>query len=121
MTTFASKYNKVSAAYSFQYPEVPVYIKLSDLYKNFGPEKVYEVYALYINEKGQYGPQPAVATEGNMIVNLPSFLVDQVKEMRADTELTEAINGGRFGFRVREYTRRGETRKLYSVEWIDLK
>lgn len=121
MTTFASKYNKISAAYSFQYPEVPVYIKLADLYKNFGPEKIYEVYALYINEKGQYGPQPAVATEGNMIVNLPSFLVDQVKEMRDDTELTEAINGGRFGFRVREYTRRGETRKLYSVEWIDLK
>ena len=47
MTTFASKYNKVSASYSFPYPEVPVYIKLADLYKHFGPEGIRSLCPVY--------------------------------------------------------------------------
>ena len=55
-----------------------------------------------------------------MIVNLPQHMTAKVQEMQEDEELTQAINQGLFGFKIYEYTRKGETRKLYSVEWIDI-
>lgn len=120
MTKFANKYNKQHSSYNYTFPEVPVYVKLSFLYKENGPDMIYPVHGLYINDKGQYGPQAVVATDAAMIVNLPSHMTETVQEMREDDELTAAINAGKFGFRIYEYTRKGEVRKLYSIEWADV-
>lgn len=120
MTKFANKYNKKHTSYNYQFPEVPVYVKPGFLYKENGPDMVYLVRGLFINDKGNYGPQAVIATDDSMIVNLPQHMTAQVQEMQEDEELTQAINQGLFCFKIYEYTRKGETRKLYSVEWVDL-
>lgn len=120
MTKFANKYNQKHSSYNYTFPEVPVYVKPAFLYKENGPETIYMVRGLFINDKGNYGPQAVIATDDSMIVNLPQYMTAKVQEMQEDEELTQAINQGLFGFKVYEYTRKGETRKLYSVEWVDL-
>ena len=120
MTKFANKYNQKHSSYNYQFPEVPVYVKPAFLYKENGPDMIYPVRGLFINDKGNYGPQAVVATDASMIVNLPQHMTAKVQEMQEDEELTQAINQGLFGFKIYEYTRKGETRKLYSVEWIDI-
>ena len=112
MTKFANKYNKKHTSYNYQFPEVPVYVKLGFLFKENGPDMVYPVRGLFINDKGNYGPQAVIATDSCMIVNLPQHMTAQVEEMQEDEELTQAINQGLFCFKIYEYTRKGETRKL---------
>lgn len=120
MTGLASKYNRNTTVYTFDYPEKEsiVYTNLKELEKTYGADKVYPVYALYINTKGQYGPTPAAAIGKNMICNLPGFMADQVTEMRADHELTDQINEGRFGFRIVSKKKR-DGKPYLLPEWVD--
>lgn len=120
MTKFANKYNQKYSSYNYTFPEVPVYVKLEFLYKENGPDMVYPVRGLFINDKGNYGPQAVIATDASMIVNLPQHMTAKVQKMQEDEELTQAINQGLFCFKVYEYTKKDEARKLYSVEWVDL-
>ncbi len=71
---------------------------------------------MYINTKSRYGDAPVVVTD-ECVVNLPSFLLDTVKEMIADDELTTAINSGMFGFKIYEYE--GNNGYGLSVNWLD--
>lgn len=121
MSNFANKYNKSSAAhYTYIFPDNPTYKKLEDLYDSKHADKVYPVYGLFINTKGAYGEQAIACTENSIIINLPSHLVDVVKKMREDSELTEAINDDRFGLKITTYQRNGQRRTFYSVEWVDI-
>lgn len=122
MANFANKYNKQHNGYSFVYPAsgTAVYTNLLELSKTYEKDHVFGVRALYINTKGAYGAQPTAAIGDNVICNLPSHLVETVREMIADDELTEAINAGKFGFTIREYVRKGTAKKLFTVEWVDV-
>lgn len=120
MSNFASKYNKTAAHYNYIFPSDPVYRKLEDLYDKKEPEKIFPVYALFINTKGSYGEQAIACTENEVIINLPMHLVDTVKKMREDDELTDAINADKFGLKIRTYQKNGSRKTFYSVEWCDL-
>lgn len=121
MTGFASKYNRNTAIYAFDYPEKEnvVYTNLKELEKTYPADKVYTVYALYISNRGQYGPTPSAAIGKNLICNLPGFMAEQIEEMRADQELTDHINEGTFGFRI--VTKKKRDGKPYLLpEWVDI-
>lgn len=120
MSKFANKYNKSAAHYTYIFPDNPSYKKLEELYDRQNPDKVYPVYGLYINTKGSYGEQAIAATENAVIINLPMHLVDVVKQMREDAELTEAINADKFGLKITTYQKNGSRKTFYSVEWCDL-
>lgn len=121
MTSFAQKYNRNTAIYTYDYPEkeAAVYTNLKELQKTYPADKIYPVFALYISTKGQYGPTPSAAIGKNIICNLPGFMADQITEMRQDAELTDAINEGKFGFRIVEKKKR-DGKPYLLPEWLDI-
>ena len=59
--SIANKYNKV-ALFTFSAPKDFDYKSLHDLYGKNGKDFVYEVKAMYINKKSNFGESPVIAT-----------------------------------------------------------
>lgn len=100
------------------------YVSLKDLQKEVG-KKPYTIKGLFINGKGRFGDE-AVAIGDHILINLPHYVVEDVKQMLQDSVVIDAIKQGRVGIKVHEYTnsfskqKDGSIKKFYSVEWIDL-
>lgn len=100
------------------------YVSLKDLHGEIG-NKPYTIKGLFINGKGKFGDE-AVAIGDHILINLPHYVVDDVKEMMQDSVVIDAIKQGRVGIKVHKYTnsfskqKDGTIKKFYSVEWIDL-
>ena len=90
------------------------YKKLSSLLPDFE----YQLCGLFINTKGEYGPNP-VAILSDCFVSLPQHLIPAVKDMLLDEETVQDIKGGKCGFKVRKYTDKKGTDRL-SVTWCDM-
>lgn len=117
--SFASKYSKASPVFNVQINK-PAYTSLADFFAEYGKEHVFSIAGVYINTKGKYGAQPVIAINESTMVNLPSHLLEDCKEMRKDPEAIEAINNGQAGFKVYQYTNKnGKT--CYSIDWVDIK
>lgn len=121
---FASKYNH-NGSYKYHAPKEASYINLRDMFKRDGKEAIHTVKALYINTKSKFGDAPVAVTitgEGKEqqvdLVNLPSFMLQTVKDMIQDDDLTEAIDNGEFGFTIYEYE--GKNGYGFSAEWVDV-
>ena len=112
MSKFTDRYNK-GGHYEKSAPKDATYYKLAQLQE----KKVYPVDALYINTKSKFG-DAGVILSGESLINLPQHLTPTIKEMRADQELTEAINKGYFGFTVYRYE--GSNGTGFSVNWCDI-
>ena len=76
----------------------------------------YTIQALFINKKGKFGDQGVIYTS-NKIVNLPKHLLELVKELRADSEVTQAINERQLAFEVYSYST-DEGRTGYSINIV---
>lgn len=101
-----SKFNVNTEGYS--------YAKLSEL--ELG--KTYIIQALYINTKGKYDPYPVAPITDGLLVNLPAYLTDEVKEMINDPDDVADINAGKAGFVVEEYEQNGKM--LRGINWVDI-
>lgn len=118
-----SKFNNANAFMSIDTTDFN-YVSLSDLMNEIG-EKPYPIQGLFINGKGRYGDE-AVAIGDHILINLPHYVVDDVKEMLTDSVVIDAIKQGRVGIKVHEYTnsfskqKDGSIKKFHSVEWVDL-
>ena len=118
--SFAERYNKSTPTFTHQLPEKAPFKGLKELYNGEKGENKYTVRGVYINKKGKYGDAP-VAISDDFSINLPSHLCDTVTDMLKDNELIDAINNGKFGLEVYEYTPKGyKDKTCYSVKWIDL-
>ena len=118
----ASKYNKGGVSFTAKPAEGTGYCKLRDIAASQGytPESVYKIGALYLNDKGKFGIEAvAYITEPYVaLVNLPAHMVDTISDMRKDAEAVKAINEGKLGFTVYEYT--GNNGTGYSINFVDL-
>lgn len=114
----ANKYNKTKM-FNFSIPQEYKYISLSELFQKNGKDKVYPVLAMYINKKSRYGDAPIVATD-EFLVNLPSYLLDTVKDMMKDEELVDAVNESKFGFTIYQYANKNTGELCFSVNWVDM-
>lgn len=115
MTKSISNFNKSTTANLFKHQPAPgaPYVKLADLYKQNGPDKIYELCGFYVNTRGQYGPQAVAFTHG-VYINLPDHLLQDVQGIMNTPEVVQQINDGGAGFSIYEYeSKRG--RKGYSV------
>lgn len=106
-----NKYGSSFPEYNFPKRERQ-FAKLSELTEG----TKYPIQALFINTKGKFGDQGVIYTE-DKIVNLPKHLLDLTKELRADIEVTEAINNGQLAFEVYSYST-DEGRKGYSINIV---
>lgn len=116
--SFASKYAPRKPLFTSTVSN-PTYTNLQQLYADYGSSAVIPIRAIYINNKGMYGPQAAMAISENCIVNLPYHLLSVCMEMRNDPEAVEAINSGHAGFKVYQYTTKSG-RTGYGVDWVDV-
>ncbi len=112
-------YNNSQAYFTFKQTEGFEYVDLETLYKEHGERKQYLVNALYVNENGQYGQSPLVVGS-DQYINLPSHMVEQVEQIRADEKIVEDINNGKVGFVIYEYYQKKYKKTCYGINWIEL-
>lgn len=106
-----NKYGSAFPEYNFSERERE-FAKLQELSEGVR----YTIQALFINTKGKFGDQGVIYTE-DKIVNLPKHLLELVKELRADNEVTQAINERQLAFEVYNYST-DEGRVGYSINIV---
>lgn len=102
------------------------YFELRDVFTN--PDDVWTVEALYINTKGLYDDRPCVVAHLNdemnpvrCYINLPAHLCEICREVLKDKNAVAAINAGRVGFTIYQYTAQNyNDRECYSIKWVDI-
>lgn len=114
-----TKFNHVSpftyrAGKDFQYYSLRQIAESTHNWK----DKEFPLMALYINTKSRYGVAPVAVCDG-FYVNLPSHLLDDVRNIMNDPEVVAEINAGKCGFKIRAY-QNSQGGESYTVEWIDL-
>ena len=114
-----TKFNKKAVKFDFEPGKDFEYKSLKTLYSEYGKGVIYKVNALYINTSGMYGEQPLIVTDKEY-VNLPTHLLETVKEIRDDEDMVNDINNGKVGFEIYEYDSNKNNRKGYSINWVEL-
>lgn len=77
----------------------------------------YTILALFINTSGKFGDQGVIYTEDKM-VNLPNHLTQLIKDLRSDSEVTQAINERELAFEVYSYES-DNGRSGYSINIVE--
>ena len=115
--SFASKHNKGAIDWGIDTKDFEYY-SLADLRDMAGDDN-HLCCGLFINSKNnsEYGPSVVLIME-DKFVNLPSHMLDEVKEILSDPEDVEAIKNGKVGFDIREYE--SHKKKCLSISWIDI-
>ena len=93
------------------------YRKLEELYKEYGKDVQYPIRALYVN-KTKFG-ESAVATTDGYFINLPSHVVNDVKEIIADEDLVNRINEGLVSIEIYEYFSHKYNDVFYGIRWVE--
>ena len=100
------------------------YLSMKDVYTSEG-DKPYPIKGLFLNTKGKYGTE-AVAIGDKILINLPSYCVEDVEVMLKDDVVIDAIKQGRVGIKSVPYTNNfskqadGTIKTFYKVVWVDL-
>lgn len=114
--SFTEKYNKGSKfdidTTGFEYK------KLRELYQENGDEKIYGVYAIFINTNDKFGDAPVFAT-GEEYVNIPRYMLETCRDILNDSKAVEQINNGEVGFKISQYYNEKYNKQCYGVEFID--
>src|SRR5699024_435609 len=115
MSIFA-KYNKGSG-FDFETPEHFKYKNLKELYHP-NIDNTFKINAMFINTKSKFGNAPVVVTD-NELINLPMHLTGTVEQMISDDEIVQAVNNGKAGIEIYEYTS-NKWGTHYSVEFVEI-
>ena len=110
-----NKYNNNVNRFDFEQEKNVDYKKLSELFE--ANVKQLKINSLFINTKGKFGDSP-VATADGFNINLPTHLLETVKEMIEDEDVVALANQGNLGIEIYQY----ETKKWgknYSCNFID--
>lgn len=100
------------------------FFKLSELFDEQNPEKVYPIAAAWINSKGRYQPHGVLVADLDdgkkfIAVDVPDFLNDSIEKLFSDSQYYEAINAGKLGFKI--YTYDSQRRKgCFSIKFVDI-
>lgn len=110
--------NKYNQKPMFEYDNTKErqYITLKGLVEQFGINTVYDIHAIFINNKSRFGDAPIFVIEHHL-VNMPQHLLETVKEMINDVEIIEMMNKRKVGFKI--YSYQGKNGNGYSVELIE--
>ena len=119
MATFASKFNKVGFGIDTSNFE---YIKLAEIFNskdNGGNDVVHPINGIFVHaSKNGLGDSPVIIdAENKQLVNLPSHLSEEVREILACEDDVQAIKDDKVGYTIYEYDSHGK--KCYSIHWVD--
>lgn len=93
------------------------YKKPDELFETYGEDTTYPIRALYVNDT-KFG-ESAVATTDGYFINLPTHIVNDVKEIIADENLVNMINEGRVSISLYEYFSSKYKGTFYGVKWVE--
>lgn len=97
------------------------FVNLESLYARDNGNTVFGIDGLYINKKSSFGDHPvAIVASESILVDLPGFMTDDVKEILRDSEVVEAIRAGKVGFSVQQYESKNFKRICYGIKWEDM-
>lgn len=115
--SFASTFNKTS--FGIDTTDFP-YVKLIDIYnskKNGGGDVVHPINGMYVH-KSRLGDSPVIIdAENKLLVNLPQFTGDTVREILANSDAVDAIKANKVGYTIYEYESRDK--KCYGITFVD--
>lgn len=113
------KFNKVVATYNYELNDDYTFISLEDLFTSTDENSAFRILGFYTSTAGKYGEAPVVVIK-NYLVNLPKHLLEPVKEIMADEEMTELINAGKCAFEIYTYYSKAFDVDCYSVKFLDV-
>lgn len=119
--SFASKHKKGGIQWGIDTKDFE-YFKLQDLYEKDGENTAYNLLGVFINknktekELKEYGAS-VVGILSDKLINLPSHMEEEVKEIMNDEEDVAEIKAGKVWFRIRSYESHGKT--CYSPDWLE--
>lgn len=119
--SFASKHKKGGIQWGIDTRDFE-YFKLQDLYEKDGENVVYNLCGVFINrnktekELKEYGPS-VVGILADKLVNFPSHMEEEVKEIMKDEEDIADIKAGKVWFKIRSYESHGKT--CFSPDWLE--
>lgn len=114
------KYNKGGVTFEIDIKEFS-FVTLETLYKRDNGNTVFPVDGLYINKKSSFGEHPvAISAKEKMLIDLPSHMTEDVKQILQDQEVIEAIKSGKVGFIVQEYEQKKFKKICYGIQWEDI-
>ena len=115
-----SKYNKGGVTFEIDIKNFR-FVPLEELFKRDGGKTIFGIDGLYINKKSSFGEHPvAIVGCEDMLVDLPSHMTDDVKEILQDPEAVEAIRSGHVGFIVQQYEQKQFKKLCYAIMWEDI-
>lgn len=120
-----SKFNK-SQVFSDVNTKDYTYINPKDLYNEVKNAPI-KVAGVFINNKSsKYGAQAvAILPEFNKLLNLPSYMVEEIEEILTNDSMIKEIKDGKVSISLSTYTNQfskqqdGTEKVFYSVTWID--
>lgn len=115
MSFSVSKYNAETNKFAFKLPEDAPFKKLEELSQT----ETYTVRGLWISKKSIYGDHPVI-TSDDFNIDLPKHTLDTVNALIADDEAVEAINAGKVGITVYDYTDKKYGKHCYGIRWVDI-
>lgn len=119
--SFASKHKKGGIQWGIDTKDFE-YFKLQDLFEKDGENAAYQLCGVFVNsnktekELKEYGAS-VVAILADKLVNLPSHMEEEVREIMKDEEDIADIKAGNVWFRIRSYESHGKT--CYSPDWLE--
>lgn len=114
-----TKFNNEVVKFDFEPSKNFEFKTLEELFQNGGVETVHLVKGMFINTKSRFGDSPILVGEESFI-NLPSHLLDIVREIRQDEKLVQDINDNKVGFTIYSYVQEKYNRTCYSINWVEL-
>lgn len=97
------------------------YINAEQLFNRDPEGKVpFIVRMMYVNKKGQYGDQPALCNEKE-ILNAPQHMLDDVLSFMNDDEIIEACDNSKLGIVAYKYETTHDKRGYsFALRWVDI-
>lgn len=114
------KYNKGGIIFDIDITDF-TFTDLKTLSEKSAAGEVFKIDGLYINKKSAYGNHPvAIMAKEMLLVDLPAYLNEDVKEMMKDEEVVAAIKGGHVGFTTRQYYQEKFKKDCFGIHWEDV-
>ena len=119
--SFAKKHNK-ERLFEVETEGLP-YLKLEEVYGQYGKNAVYRVDALYINRGGKYDDAPVAVVQcgkDRFMLNMPSHMTATVEDILSDTDDIADIKSGKVGIKIYPYHSKTYNKDCYGITWVDL-
>lgn len=114
------KYNKGGVTFDIDITDFE-FVDLSTLFTKYPEGTVFKFDGLYINKKSSFGDHPvAIMAKEKFLVDMPSHLTEDVKEMINDADIVACIKDGKAGFSVRKYYSDRYKKDCFGVHWEDV-